>query len=99
MLFMHLDQGAWGTERFPGKVHANPPDYLEGIARTMPGTRKVYELSKTLEIASAFDPLCAADTTSDRTILPHHVKLKRRRNIFALRSFFATSAVNGFQMC
>ena len=59
----------------------------------------MYELSKTLEIVSALDPFSAVDTTSERTILPHHVKLVRRRNTSAPCSFFATTAVIGFQMC
>ena len=58
-------------------------------------------LIKTI-ISSFFEPACSsrtADTAPDRTILPQNVKLKRRRNTSAPRSFFATSAVIGFQMC
>jgi hypothetical protein len=43
-------------------------------------------------------PFCAADTTSDRAILAYNIKLKRTRNKSALRSFFVTSPVSGFQM-
>ncbi len=91
--------GAWGTERFPGKVHANPPGRLEGNACAMPDRRRVYESSKTLEIVSAFDPFSAVDSTPDPGTLPHHVKLVRRRNTSAWCSLFATPAVIGFQMC
>ena len=59
----------------------------------------MYELLKTSEILLAFDPSCADDSTSDRAIFPHHVKLSRTRNTSALRSFFTTEAVSGFQMC
>jgi hypothetical protein len=52
--------------------------------------------SKVIHVGS---PFCAADTTSDRAILAYHVKLKRTRNKSALRSFFVTSPVRGFQMC
>ena len=51
-------------------------------------------------ISSFFEPACSSRTADpDRTILPQNVKLKRRRNTSAPRSFFATSAVIGFQMC
>jgi hypothetical protein len=59
----------------------------------------VYELLRTSEIPLAFDPSCADDNTSDGAILPHHVKHNRTRNTSAPRSFFATAAVSGFQMC
>jgi hypothetical protein len=59
----------------------------------------VHELLQTLEILSAFDPFCTADNTSDRAILPHHVRLNRTRNTSAPRSFFTTAAVRGFQTC
>jgi hypothetical protein len=86
------------TKRSLGKGHSNPPDRLVDNACAMPDRRKAYDLSKTLEIVSAFDPLCAVDTP-DRTILSHHVKLVRRRNTSAWCSFFATPAAIGFQMC
>jgi hypothetical protein len=81
------------------REHAYPHGRPESTVCAMPDRRTVYELLKTLEILSAFDPSCADDNTSDRVILPHHLKLNRTRNTSAPRSFFATAAVSGFQMC
>src|SRR5260370_11263550 len=91
--------GASGRERSRDTEYADPRGYPESTASARRDTMKVYELSRRLEIHSAFDPFCEPDSTSGRAIVPHHVKPNRTRNTSAPRSFFTTAAVRGFQMC
>jgi hypothetical protein len=80
---------------------------LEEVTPKRLGSRGIYGvLAMSIYSASKFalegiSEAVSYELASQNIVLKliQNVKLKRRRNMSAARSFFATSAVIGFQMC